>query len=83
MLIYWVFFLILFLISFLKFKYYYFNTGLDHKELNLEWKLTFIFITFFIGLRHQVGGDWFNYIEIIKFTKNKNIYEILSGSDPF
>jgi hypothetical protein len=82
MLIYWIFFLILFLISFLKFRYYYFNNYLINQELNLKWRFTSIFIALFIGLRHQVGGDWFNYIEIFNLIKIKNISDVLSGSDP-
>lgn len=82
MLIYWIFFLILFLISLLKFKYYYFNNYMRIQELNLKWKFTFIFVALFIGLRHQVGGDWFNYIELFNLIKVKNILDILSGSDP-
>ena len=27
------------------------------------WRLMLIFLTLMIGLRHQVGGDWFTYIE--------------------
>jgi len=83
MLIYWIIFLTLFLISLLKFKYYYFNISLIKKEINLKWKFSFIFITLFIGLRHQVGGDWFNYIELFNLIKVKNFIDVLYGSDPF
>ena len=82
MLIYWIFFLTLFLISLLKFKYYL-HIPLINQELNLKWKFTFIFIVFFIGLRHQVGGDWFNYIGVFNLIKFENIFDVLSGSDPF
>jgi hypothetical protein len=82
MLIYWLILVTLFLISFLKFKYYL-NISLVNQELNLKWKFTFIILVFFIGLRHQVGGDWFNYIEIFNIIKFENIYDVLSGSDPF
>jgi hypothetical protein len=83
MLIYWIFFLTLFLISLMKFKYYYLNISLINKAQDLKWKLTFIFITLFIGLRHNVGGDWINYIELFNFIKAKNFLDVLSGSDPF
>ena len=83
MLIYWAFFLSLFLVSLLKFKYYYLNIPSKNRDLNLHWKLTFILIASFIGLRHQVGGDWFNYIELFNIIKDKNFHEVILSSDPF
>ena len=83
MLVYWIFFLVLFLISFLKFKYYTLNFYLINENLNLQWKITLIIITLFIGMRHQVGGDWLNYIELLNLAKDKNIYDVLTEADPF
>jgi hypothetical protein len=83
MLIYWLFFLVIFLISFLKYKYYFFNTSLINEDRRLGWNLTFILITLFIGLRHEVGGDWLNYIFLMNLTKHKDFYDVLSEADPF
>jgi hypothetical protein len=71
------------LICFLKFKYYYLNVSSGSKGLNLVWQLTFILIALFIGLRHEVGGDWFNYIQLMDIIKVKSIYDVIFGSDPF
>jgi hypothetical protein len=38
------------------------TTGNQNSSLNFIWWLFIIFLTFFIGLRHWVGGDWTNYI---------------------
>lgn len=41
-----------------------------------------IFTMLMIGLRHETGGDWFNYLEIFNFTRYQNLGEILSSGDP-
>lgn len=35
-----------------------------------------------IGLRFEVGGDWFNYIEIFDYYKYRDLGEVIFASDP-
>ncbi|MGP9833517.1 EpsG family protein [Marinobacter sp. NSM] len=74
MVFYWIFFLIpLFVV-------------LSGRRLNLEsqrsaWIVVWFFLTLIIGLRHQVGGDWYNYVRHFQVYGTKSFFEILSGSD--
>ncbi|EDM22992.1 EpsG family protein [Caminibacter mediatlanticus] len=36
-----------------------------------------VFLSFIIGFRYQVGGDWYNYLAHYEFTKHETINEIL------
>jgi hypothetical protein len=38
----------------------------NKKRLNLTWVTTFGLLVLMIGLRHEVGGDWFNYLEHVE-----------------
>ena len=39
------------------------RTGLNSKGLNASWWLIALGLTLFIGLRHEVGGDWGSYLK--------------------
>ena len=47
----------------------------------LGWGL-FLPVVFFIGLRHEVGGDWFQYLEIYEFFAEKSFADLLQDSEP-
>ena len=36
----------------------------------IRWKLIYVFIALMIGLRYEVGGDWYQYAENFQFYKN-------------
>lgn len=59
------------------------HVSIDHQNLfYLKWIIVFI-LTFFIGFRYEVGGDWLNYKEIYFSLANKDLLEaILLASDP-
>ncbi len=46
------------------------------------WRLVFVVLVLAIGLRHEVGGDWFNYVEHIVIAGDKTLLEVLSSGDP-
>jgi len=48
------------------------------------WKawLIGIVLTLFIGLRHEVGGDWFSYIPYLTRAEGLSLTEALSWDDP-
>jgi hypothetical protein len=41
-----------------------------------------IALTLFIGLRHEVGGDWFNYIPYLARAEGLSLSEVLAWGDP-
>jgi hypothetical protein len=48
------------------------------------WRIIFVLIALLIGLRHQVGGDWANYLSNIEKTANLTLSETfaISRGDP-
>lgn len=46
--------------------------------------LVFIFLLFAIaiGLRYEVGGDWFTYETIVAYTSYEDFFDALKGGDP-
>jgi len=41
-----------------------------------------ISLTLFIGLRHEVGGDWFNYLPYVTRAEGLSFREVLAFGDP-
>ena len=54
--------------------------GKDNK--NGKWFVVGLFFTLFIGFRHEVGGDWFTYLEHFQLMNYYQIGEIFKRSDP-
>lgn len=48
----------------------------------VAWGLVTTLFVLAIGLRHEVGGDWFNYLRDFEFTARVRFVEILSWDDP-
>jgi hypothetical protein len=46
------------------------------------WQVVFLFLCLMIGLRHEVGGDWPNYIEQIKGMQGTLLSDALTSKDP-
>jgi hypothetical protein len=61
--IYWVLFFVPVYFLFTKVK------GGMHTSL-LEWRIFGFFLIILIGLRHQVGGDWYSYLEALEFLND-------------
>ena len=81
---YWVVFLIPALLSLGGLKRAYEN-NLSSYSLKFDgfWWIAFLFLSFFIGLRHQVGGDWMHYLKNFYFLDSFSLGEFLSlQSDP-
>jgi len=47
-----------------------------------RWRVVFVLLVLMIGLRHEVGGDWGNYVEHIEMVTNVPLQEALSQGDP-
>lgn len=46
---------------------------------NLVWRLFGLFLIVLIGLRHQVGGDWFAYLDGLEIVENSTLEELLNA----
>lgn len=46
------------------------------------WLLLIAALTLFMGYRHEVGADWFNYIGNLENQYSLSLYEVLSRGDP-
>lgn len=46
------------------------------------WWLAFVELTLAIGLRHEVGGDWENYVVLIEKLKDQSCFDALNQGDP-
>ena len=46
----------------------------------IEWQITYIFLVLIIGLRHEVGGDWGNYLALFHNAKDLSLIEVMSNT---
>lgn len=46
------------------------------------WRVIFVFLTLIIGLRYQVGGDWFSYLAHLDEARHDSLFEALTKPDP-
>lgn len=58
------------------------TTGLLNLHINLAWTIIIIAYALLIGLRFQVGGDWYNYLGHLDNVRGLNPDEVLSLPDP-
>jgi hypothetical protein len=53
----------------------------SQRRWTFSWSLAFIFLSLMIGLRHEVGGDWSQYLILINEAENDTIAESLVSRD--
>jgi hypothetical protein len=51
-------------------------------RLNFTWSFIFIYLTFFIGFRYEVGADWEGYLISLHNMQNETFESAILGSDP-
>ena len=61
--------------------YFVFSYKQGHQGI-MPWVLIWIIFTLFIGLRDQVGGDWYNYLSHFRVITYYSFDETLRRSDP-
>jgi hypothetical protein len=78
MFIYWVIFIFISYLALLNFNYnsIYLNNN------SIIWNILLFFFTLFIGLRFQVGGDWYNYLNFVYFAENNDFISSILITDP-
>ncbi len=47
-----------------------------------EWWLIFLLLTIMIGMRHEVGADWEQYLGHVESVRGESFVEALGGKDP-
>jgi hypothetical protein len=57
---------------------------LSSPKLTSSWQFMFIVLAVVIGMRHEVGGDWVNYIDNLDSVVGLSLYDVLSrpNGDP-
>ncbi len=75
MLPYWLFFLLPALALFL-------NRSANARTQRFAWVLVWLFFSLAIGMRYEVGGDWFSYELMLELDKVKPLAAVLTGGDP-
>jgi hypothetical protein len=58
------------------------NLGSSAERWPTWWRLVFMLLTLMIGLRHEVGGDWFNYLPRVMEASNQSLTQALTNQDP-
>lgn len=49
---------------------------------SIEWWLAWAILILVIGFRHEVGGDWFNYLRNFEYDRGESLWEALTDHDP-
>jgi hypothetical protein len=57
-------------------------TGRRFLRVGGAWLLVILILTLLIGLRHQVGGDWGNYLDNLVLIQGLDLDRVLVMSDP-
>lgn len=57
-------------------------TRLSGQRWHAPWRLVFVLLALFIGLRHEVGGDWGSYLRSIESARGETLFETFSWSEP-
>lgn len=55
---------------------------LPERQASIMWWLVACLFAVFMGLRHEVGGDWFNYLPHFQTTAGRSLEEIWQRGDP-
>ena len=76
MVLYWLFFLLLSALAFIETRRVVYPNGYLNASLNPLWWFFIIALSVFIGLRHQVGGDWGSYKIYFDLMAYKQLSEI-------
>ena len=83
MTVYWLMFLITSILAFTEQAKLVVGEAIERRNRNLPgWIVAGVCLTLIIGLRYEVGGDWFNYIRSLLMGQHLSLGEMLSRGDP-
>lgn len=51
-------------------------------DWGVEWVAAMLVLALMIGWRHEVGGDWFNYFNMLDRVRGSSLAEVLESPDP-
>tara|TARA_B100000900_G_scaffold335644_1_gene297232 strand:- start:14 stop:1087 length:1074 start_codon:yes stop_codon:yes gene_type:complete len=78
MIVYWTLFLFPSLLAFFGKKRNKRAYEKNFPSIDLLWFTSILVLTFIIGLRFEVGGDWVAYLKFFEISQNQSIFELLS-----
>ncbi|MFC6327527.1 EpsG family protein [Alloalcanivorax gelatiniphagus] len=58
------------------------NQPANSRTRLVGWGAVWLFFTLAIGLRHQVGGDWWAYLRMFENQVERSFADVISGNDP-
>jgi len=58
------------------------NRSVNLRSQRWGWALVWLFYSLAIGMRYEVGGDWFAYERMLELDKVKALGDVLTGGDP-
>jgi len=58
------------------------NSPLKFNQWTFSWYLIFFFLVAIIGWRHEVGGDWIPYKDMVETAKGQGLLEVVKLGDP-
>ena len=79
MIFYWLFFLLLSALAFIETRRLAYPNGYINPSLNPLWWFFILILSIFIGLRHQVGGDWGSYkiyFDLMAYQDLSQIFDV-------
>lgn len=83
MFVYWLIFLITATAAFTSRTKLAEGEVIIHSNRSLPgWMFAGLALTLIIGLRHEVGGDWFNYFRYLWLVQHQSLGEAITQSDP-
>lgn len=59
-----------------------FNRRLSPTASFSLWCLVWVIFTLAIGLRHEVGGDWFSYLDHFRSIAGSSLLDVITSGDP-
>ena len=78
MTIYWILFLFPAVLAFFGKKREQNAYANTFPSIDLLWFLSVLILTFIIGLRFEVGGDWVAYLKFFDLSQNQSLFQLLS-----
>ncbi len=58
------------------------NQRLTEKSKLYVWGLVWLLFALFIGLRFEVGADWFTYKRLLEMYTAKSFWDVITGETP-
>ena len=79
---YWIMFLVPALLALVENARHRTAPTVQLRAWKLQWFILWLVLVFLVGWRHEVGGDWQNYLNNFNFDTRLDLVDSLTGTDP-